>query len=44
MYTVDCEECDGSFEHENEEKALGWLFGHGLRTGHTEIEKRERRE
>lgn len=27
-------------EFDNEEKALGWLFGHGLKSGHTKIEKR----
>jgi len=39
-FIVDCEECEASAEFDNEEKALGWLFGHGMRTGHDEIEKR----
>jgi len=40
-YEVVCHECDEDFETDNEEKALGWLFGHGLRTGHDDIEKTE---
>lgn len=40
-YVVECEECGDEQEFENEEKALGYLFGHSLRTEHTEIEKRE---
>jgi hypothetical protein len=40
-YRVECDECGDSFETGIEEEALGWLFGHGMRTGHESIEKIE---
>lgn len=38
-FIVDCQECDEEFNADNEEAAVGWIFGHGLRTEHIDIEK-----
>ena len=40
-YTVECKECGDTHEAETEEEAVGWLFGHSIRTEHTDIEKDE---
>jgi hypothetical protein len=41
-YVVECAECDETYEAETEEEAVGWLFGHSIRTEHTEIEKEQK--
>lgn len=40
-WEASCNECEKSVSHENEERVLGWMFGHALRTGHEDIEKVE---
>jgi hypothetical protein len=34
-----CNECDEEYEADSEEAAIGWMFGHTLRTEHTDMEK-----
>ena len=40
-YTVECEECDREYECDNEDEAVGWMFGHAMSSGHDNIEKYE---
>jgi hypothetical protein len=36
-----CDECGDEEEFELEEGALGWMFGHTMRTGHYETKKEQ---
>lgn len=40
-WRVSCQECDHSDELEEEEAAVGWMFGHVMSSGHNDIEKEE---
>jgi hypothetical protein len=41
VWQVSCDECGESAEFEVEDAAVGWMFGHGMRTGHDDITKKE---
>lgn len=41
MYEVECNECDETFESDDEEEAVGWMFGHSMASGHEDLDKNE---